>query len=135
MTSFVVNVVFAAMVQLLGSGQGNKAFISADQSLVCLSLVLRSLGEDDELDFRKARQRQDIHCGGSLGSVGRVGCVRGRRLAHARSVWRWKERNIGNGKSPLLTGRQARRVASYAVIASRPVQRRPCNDKLTLSNG
>ena len=74
MTSFVVNVVFAAMVQLLGSGQGNKAFISADQSLVCLSLVLRSLGEDDELDFRMARQRQDIHCGGSLGSVGLVVC-------------------------------------------------------------
>ena len=55
------------MVQLLGSGQGNKAFISADQSLV-------SLGEDDELDFRMARQRQDIHCGGSLGSVGLVVC-------------------------------------------------------------
>ena len=132
MTSFVVNVVFAAMVQLLGSGQGNKAFISADQSLVCLSpLVLRSLGQDDELDFRMARQRQDIHCGGSLGSVGLVVCGG----VVDWSVWRWKERNIGNGKSPLLTGRQARRVASYAVIASRPVQRRPCNDKLTLSNG
>ena len=78
------------------------------------------------------RDRTFIVGGGSLGSaVGRLGCVRDYGVvdSRARSVRiRWEERNIGNGKSPLLTGWQSacsEVPRTHSAMASRRLQRRP----------